>query len=122
MSTATEAAPLLPKDDGPAPAAVPQWKQYYKLTRLHLWPAGSILFFWPCSKSSSRCLHSTTVASWLFCSAVWAITMSAYRLDLPPKTIAIQAVAYLLGNTVRHNVACIWNDICDRDFDRQVGM
>ncbi|KZT67322.1 UbiA prenyltransferase [Daedalea quercina L-15889] len=96
MSTA-ETAPLISK--GTAPSTVPKWKQYWKLTRLHLWPAGTILFWWPC---------------------VWALTMSAYRLDLPPETLAIQAVAYLIGCTVRHNAACIWNDICDRDFDRQV--
>ena len=52
MST-TETAPLLQKDDAPVPSPIPKWKQYYKLTRLHLWPAGAILFFWPCSEPHS---------------------------------------------------------------------
>ena len=53
MSTTAETAPLLQKNDAPVPSPIPKWKQYYKLTRLHLWPAGAILFFWPCSRSRS---------------------------------------------------------------------
>ncbi|OSX64505.1 hypothetical protein POSPLADRAFT_1065611 [Postia placenta MAD-698-R-SB12] len=82
-----------------AVSPTPAWRGYWKLTRLHLWPAGTILFFWPC---------------------IWGITMTAYAQSLPPKIIAVQGAVYLLGCTIRHNAACVWNDICDRDFDRQV--
>ncbi|CCM01329.1 uncharacterized protein FIBRA_03378 [Fibroporia radiculosa] len=82
-----------------SPNPSPTWKSYWRLTRIHLWPAGTILFFWPC---------------------MWALTMCGYALGLPPRQLAIQAFAYLVGCTIRHNAACIWNDICDREFDRQV--
>jgi 4-hydroxybenzoate polyprenyltransferase len=47
--------------------------------------------------------------------------MSASRASLSQQQIIIQTAIYLIGCTLRHNAACIWNDICDRDFDRQVG-
>ncbi|KAH9836803.1 uncharacterized protein C8Q71DRAFT_60818 [Rhodofomes roseus] len=47
--------------------------------------------------------------------------MSAYRLNLSPQEpIGIQPALYLVACTIRHNAACIWNDVWDRDFDRQV--
>ncbi|KAH9931273.1 uncharacterized protein B0H18DRAFT_1083561 [Fomitopsis serialis] len=78
---------------------IPICKSYQKLTRIHLWPAGTVLWWWPC---------------------MWGLTMSAYRLKTPLQQIIIQATVYLLACTIRHNAACIWNDICDRNYDRQV--
>ncbi|KAI0943380.1 hypothetical protein AcW1_002552 [Taiwanofungus camphoratus] len=72
---------------------------YFRLGRMNVWPAGTILFFW---------------------SNMWGTILSAYTHRLQPKQIAIQAVIYLVASTFRHVAACVWNDICDRDFDRQV--
>ena len=47
--------------------------------------------------------------------------LSARAVGLLPRSVVVQTLVYLLGSTLRHNAACIWNDICDRDFDRQVG-
>ncbi|KZT07212.1 UbiA prenyltransferase [Laetiporus sulphureus 93-53] len=77
----------------------PLWHSYLKLARMHTWPAGTLLFFLPCT---------------------WALTMSAYTSGLPPKHLFIQGLGCLLMCTVRHSAACIWNDICDRDFDRKI--
>lgn len=46
--------------------------------------------------------------------------MAAYTTQLPPKNLLIQTVAFLFGSTVLHSAACVINDICDIDFDRQV--
>ena len=42
-------------------------------------------------------------------------------MRLPFEQVGMQLLWYLIGSTLRHNTACIWNDICDRDFDRHVG-
>ena len=47
--------------------------------------------------------------------------MAAYKLSLPPKEMAFLTVMYTIGGTVAHSAACVINDICDRDFDGQVG-
>lgn len=31
-------------------------------------------------------------------------------------------LAFLVGSSLLHSAACTINDICDRDFDRQVGQ
>ncbi|KAI0653389.1 UbiA prenyltransferase [Cubamyces menziesii] len=80
------------------PPYSPAWG-YFALTRLHLFPAGAILVFWP---------------------GAWGVMLSARAVGLPPRSVVVQTLVYLLGSTLRHNAACIWNDICDRDFDRQV--
>ncbi|KIP03847.1 hypothetical protein PHLGIDRAFT_76947, partial [Phlebiopsis gigantea 11061_1 CR5-6] len=72
---------------------------YFQLTRLHKFPAGSNLVFWP---------------------GAWGVTLSACRVGMPAKQVFIQIGMYLLGSTLRHSAACVWNDICDREFDRQV--
>ncbi|CCM06623.1 uncharacterized protein FIBRA_08903 [Fibroporia radiculosa] len=77
----------------------PAWKGYLYLTRLHMWPTGTMVVFWP---------------------SVWALSMCAYSLNLPPKEVAVQTLAYLVGSTIRHNAGCIWNDICDMDVDGKV--
>lgn len=47
--------------------------------------------------------------------------MSAYSAGVGAQALATSTAAFFIGNTVRHSAACIWNDICDKDFDRQVG-
>ena len=52
---------------------------------------------------------------------VWGLTMAAYRTKLPANELALQTVLFVLGGTMVHSAACVINDICDVDFDRQVG-
>lgn len=47
--------------------------------------------------------------------------MAAYRTKLPANELALQTVLFVLGGTMVHSAACVINDICDVDFDRQVG-
>ncbi|TFK45743.1 UbiA prenyltransferase [Heliocybe sulcata] len=83
----------------PQPLHRSKWRLYYELTRLHKFPAGSILVFWPCA---------------------WGLTMAAYRSAMPPVELTVKLIGYLVGSTLLHNAACIINDICDIDFDRRV--
>ncbi|EGO19684.1 hypothetical protein SERLADRAFT_479380 [Serpula lacrymans var. lacrymans S7.9] len=46
--------------------------------------------------------------------------MAAYSVDLPLKSIMTQLSMYAIGSTLLHSAACVINDICDVDFDRQV--
>jgi 4-hydroxybenzoate polyprenyltransferase len=48
--------------------------------------------------------------------------MAAYHTHLPLQSLATMLLAYAIGSTVLHSAACVLNDICDRDFDRQVGQ
>ncbi|OCH87452.1 UbiA prenyltransferase [Obba rivulosa] len=77
----------------------PKWWSYWRLTRMHMFPAGAIHAFWPCT---------------------WGLTMAAYSVRLPPGQLISQALLYFVGSILGHSGGCIWNDICDRDFDRQV--
>jgi 4-hydroxybenzoate polyprenyltransferase len=47
--------------------------------------------------------------------------MAAYSVELPWQNLLIQTLMFAIGSTLLHSAACILNDICDRDFDRQVG-
>ncbi|KAJ7734760.1 UbiA prenyltransferase family [Mycena maculata] len=76
-----------------------QWYNYYELTRLHKFPLGSILVFWP---------------------SAWGIAMAAFSGDLPIDQLLVQTFMFAIGSTLLHSAACILNDICDRDFDRRV--
>ncbi|KAF9806706.1 hypothetical protein IEO21_08564 [Rhodonia placenta] len=67
--------------------------------RLDKFPAGCILVFWPCT---------------------WGIVMGAFITHLEPLQVVIQLVLYLIGSIICHNIGCIWNDICDHEFDREV--
>jgi 4-hydroxybenzoate polyprenyltransferase len=51
----------------------------------------------------------------------WGIAMAAYKTGLSPHELVVMTLAYALGATLLHSAACVINDICDRDFDRQVG-
>ncbi|KZT68758.1 UbiA prenyltransferase [Daedalea quercina L-15889] len=87
----------MPSDNTGIPqSSAGSWVDYWKLTRIHIWPAGTVFWWWPC---------------------MWGLAMSAYRLNLSLQQVVIQAIGHLVASTIRHNAACIWNDICDRDFD-----
>ncbi|KZT06656.1 UbiA prenyltransferase [Laetiporus sulphureus 93-53] len=77
----------------------PVWRSLLRLTRLHLFPLGSDLAFWP---------------------SAWGLTLSACATGLPPKQLANVSFWFFVGGTLRHSAGCIWNDICDREYDRQV--
>lgn len=76
------------------------WWPYFKLTRLHLFPIGTLVVYWPCA---------------------FGILMSARHLpDATPQYIAFKIAQYFLWMTIRHSGACVWNDICDVEFDKKV--
>ena len=54
---------------------------------------------------------------------VWALGMAAYRTGTSPYDLAVQTILFTVGTgTVLHGAACVLNDICDIEFDKQVGM
>ncbi|KAF7366875.1 4-hydroxybenzoate polyprenyl transferase [Mycena sanguinolenta] len=95
---ATESTQFLPSKDIISPKVV-TWYTYYELARLHKFPLGNILVFWPCA---------------------WGLTMAAYSNRLSLHNLMIQTVMFALGSTLLHSAACVLNDICDRDIDRKV--
>ncbi|KAI0058247.1 4-hydroxybenzoate polyprenyl transferase [Artomyces pyxidatus] len=81
-----------------APSAIRPW---IELSRVHKF-AGSMLIFWPFA---------------------WSLTMSAHAISMPLPTYALYILYGLFYAAVlhsEHSAGCIWNDILDRDFDRQV--
>jgi hypothetical protein len=49
--------------------------------------------------------------------------MGAYHANYrSPNQLLFQAFLWYIGAALGHSAACVWNDICDRDFDRLVGM
>jgi 4-hydroxybenzoate polyprenyltransferase len=48
--------------------------------------------------------------------------MAAYKLSLDPRTLSTHTLLFAVGSTLVHSAACVINDICDRNFDKQVGM
>ncbi|KAJ7643121.1 UbiA prenyltransferase family-domain-containing protein, partial [Mycena polygramma] len=96
----TDSTPLLAGKNGRDPAlAKASWYNYFELTRLHKFPLGNILVFWP---------------------SAWGLAMAAYSVQLPLQSLVLQTVMFAIGSTLLHSAACILNDICDRDFDRKV--
>ncbi|KAJ7623850.1 UbiA prenyltransferase family-domain-containing protein [Mycena polygramma] len=75
------------------------WYHYYELTRLHKFPRGNILSFWP---------------------SAWGIAMAAHSVNLPAHEVLAQTFMFAIRSTLLHSAACILNDICDIDFDRNV--
>jgi len=73
------------------------WR-WIELSRVHKF-AGSMLIFWPCA---------------------WGMTMAARPLSLSLHTYAMNLTYGLIGAALLHSAGCVWNDILDRDFDRQV--
>ncbi|KAI0771362.1 UbiA prenyltransferase family [Irpex lacteus] len=84
----------------PADKAESAWWAYFRLSRLHKFPAGTTVFVAPCA---------------------WGLLMGAYNVKAQSimETLIIGALWYL-GNITGHAAACVWNDICDRDVDRLV--
>lgn len=52
---------------------------------------------------------------------VWGLTMAAYKVKAPLNDLAFQSTVFAFGATLLHSTACVINDICDVDFDRQLG-
>ncbi|KAF8955133.1 UbiA prenyltransferase family [Flammula alnicola] len=101
MSTVTQSTPLLtpPASNDPDIVLKPsRFALYYQLNRLHKFPAGSILVFWPCA---------------------WALTMAASRTNQSLPEYLWELALFALLSTLVHSAACVINDICDRDLDRQ---
>ncbi|EKM58175.1 uncharacterized protein PHACADRAFT_116866 [Phanerochaete carnosa HHB-10118-sp] len=67
--------------------------------RLHKPIMGNTLMFWPCA---------------------WGLTMAGYAIGTPIHDLAVQLFAFGISSTLLHSAACVLNDICDIDFDRQV--
>ncbi|KAL1946342.1 hypothetical protein VTO73DRAFT_15469 [Trametes versicolor] len=72
---------------------------YFELTRLHKPFMGNTLMFWPCA---------------------WGLTMAARAVALPLPIFAAKLAVFALGSFLLHSAACVLNDICDIEFDRQV--
>lgn len=54
-------------------------------------------------------------------STAWGLTIAARNVALPlPEYIRVFAV-FAAGAMFLHSAACVLNDICDVEFDRQVG-
>ncbi|KAI0247027.1 4-hydroxybenzoate polyprenyl transferase [Lactifluus subvellereus] len=75
------------------------WR-WVELSRIHKF-AGSMLMFWPFA---------------------WGMTLAARPLSLPLQEYAFHLAHGLVGATLLHGTSagCVWNDILDRDFDKQV--
>ncbi|KAH8981147.1 4-hydroxybenzoate polyprenyl transferase [Lactarius akahatsu] len=80
------------------PPPPPDFWRWIELSRVHKF-AGSMLIFWPCA---------------------WGMTMAARSLSLPLNTYAMDLTYGLVGAALLHSAGCVWNDILDREFDRQV--
>ncbi|KAJ3847063.1 UbiA prenyltransferase [Lentinula lateritia] len=74
-------------------------RQYFELTRLHKFPLGTLVVFWP---------------------AAFGVGMASYALCIPLHTMIHRILVFGLGITISHAAFCIWNDICDRDLDAKV--
>jgi len=81
------------------PVSQPIWRPYWELARMHKFPAGSMLIFWPCA---------------------WGYVLGARNNHPEPLQLAYYMASFFVGSTLLHCAACTINDICDRDFDRQV--
>lgn len=51
----------------------------------------------------------------------WGLTMAARAVALPLPIFAAKLAVFALGSFLLHSAACVLNDICDIEFDRQVG-
>lgn len=52
---------------------------------------------------------------------VWGLAMAAYKVKAPLNDLAFQSTVFAFGATLLHSTACVINDTCDVDFDRQLG-
>ncbi|KAG5642152.1 hypothetical protein DXG03_003556 [Asterophora parasitica] len=74
-------------------------KEYWRLARMHKFPFGSILIFWP---------------------AAWGYLLGAQAAKPGPIELTVTLAALLLWSTILHSAGCVVNDLCDVEFDRQV--
>ena len=72
-------------------------KIFIELTRLNK-PIGFMLLFWPCS---------------------WGLAY-AYSMDQNLSLFLNYLILFFLGSVLMRSAGCIFNDIADKDFDRQV--
>ncbi|KAI0742019.1 UbiA prenyltransferase [Daedaleopsis nitida] len=72
---------------------------YFELTRLHKPLMGNTLMVWPCA---------------------WGLTIAARKVALPLPEFAHKLALFTAGAMFLHSAACVLNDICDVEFDRQV--
>ncbi|KAI0079804.1 4-hydroxybenzoate polyprenyl transferase [Panus rudis PR-1116 ss-1] len=75
------------------------FRAYWELCRMHKFPLGNILVFWPCA---------------------WALAIAAPNVGMPLDKLLWETLVFAVGSTLVHSAACVINDICDVDFDRQV--
>lgn len=59
----------------------------------------------------------TMVVFWPF---AWGLTMAAKTLLLPIESFSMILAFGFIGASILHSAGCVWNDILDQDFDRQV--
>ncbi|KAG0702711.1 UbiA prenyltransferase family [Suillus ampliporus] len=74
-------------------------RSLFELTRLHWFPVGSDLIFWPFG---------------------WGFLSAAYHVALPMDEVVKDFLFYVLLGTLVHSAGCVINDMLDRDFDRKV--
>ncbi|KAF9227046.1 UbiA prenyltransferase [Gyrodon lividus] len=77
----------------------PKWRLYWELSRLHNFPLGIQLAFWPTA-----------------CAA----TLGAYRTATTLDVLALHLLVFGIAGTLVHCASCVINDICDVEYDRQV--
>ena len=93
------------------------WWFYVQLMRLHKFPLGTVFVTWPCGGSP----FVRVVLDLRDPLLVWALTMLAFRERLPLSVFGFWTVVFVFASILIHAVACVLNDICDRDLDAQVG-
>ena len=74
-----------------------QLKIFIELTRLNK-PIGFMLLFWPCS---------------------WGLAY-AYSKEINNDSFVYYLILFFLGSVLMRSAGCIFNDIIDKDFDKQV--
>ncbi|KIK91826.1 hypothetical protein PAXRUDRAFT_830507 [Paxillus rubicundulus Ve08.2h10] len=75
------------------------WRLCWELSRIHTFPLGTALIFWPCA---------------------WGFTLAAYRTATTPDVLALHLFVMGIGSIFQHAAMCVINDICDVEYDRQV--
>ncbi|KAJ6511505.1 4-hydroxybenzoate polyprenyl transferase [Mycena vitilis] len=99
----TSAAPSPPPADKALSRSLPDTivatlEPWIKLTRVKFF-AGTMLVFWPYA---------------------WGLTMTARSANLPIPRFFYLLLCGFIGACLSHSAGCVWNDILDRNFDRQV--
>ncbi|KAJ6588592.1 4-hydroxybenzoate polyprenyl transferase [Mycena capillaripes] len=76
-------------------ASLEPWINLTRVSRF----AGTMLVFWPYA---------------------WGLTMTARSANLPVSRFFYLLFCGFIGASLSHSAGCVWNDILDRNFDRQV--